>query len=113
VVFVQSRGEKDLGLEKAELLAACWPFHQAVIDNLNVRTILCFGGTAGTWVREQLGANELIDRFTETNKRGWTSRTHRDGHGRQVVTVTHPSRVDWRNVDADPTPLVERALARG
>lgn len=112
VVFVQSRGEKELGLEKAALLESCWPLHQAVIDNLSIRTILCFGGTAGAWVRGQLGAHELIDHFAETNNRGWTSRTHRDEHGRQVVTVTHPSRVDWRNPVADPTPLVERAIAR-
>lgn len=112
VVFVQSRGEKELGLEKAELLKSCWPLHQAVIDNLNIRTTLCFGSTAGAWVRGQLGAHELIDRFTETNNRGWTSKVHRDEHGRQVVTVTHPSRVDWKNPDADPTPLVLRAIAR-
>ena len=113
VVFVQSRGEKELGLEKAELLKSCWPLHQAVIDNLNIRTILCFGSTAGAWVRGQLGSHELIDRFTETNNRGWTSRTHRADNGRQVVTVTHPSRVDWKNPAADPTPLVGRAIARG
>lgn len=113
VVFVQSRGEKELGLETAELLKSCWPLHQAVIDNLNIRTILCFGNTAGAWVRGQLRAHELIDSFTETNDRAWTSRTHCDEHGRQVVTATHPSRVDWRNPRADPTPLVERAIARG
>jgi hypothetical protein len=113
VVFVQSRGEKELGLEKAELLKSCWPLHQAVIDNLHIRTILCFGSTAGAWVRGQLGAHELIDHFTETNNRGWTSRTHRNEHGRQVVTVTHPSRVDWKNPEADPTALVGRAIARG
>jgi hypothetical protein len=113
VVFVQSRGEKELGLEKAELLESCWPIHQAVIDNLHIRTILCFGSTAGAWVREQLGAKELIDCFKEKNNRGWISRTHRDEHGRQVVTVTHPSRVAWTNPDADPTPLVGRAIARG
>ena len=112
VVFVQSRGEKELGFEKAELLKSCWPLHQAVIDSLSIRTILCFGGTAGAWVRGQLGAHELIDSFTETNNRGWTSRTHRDEHGRQVVTVTHPSRVDWKNPANDPTQLVERAIAR-
>lgn len=113
VVFVQSRGEKQLGLEKAELLRSCWPLHQAVIDNLKIRTILCFGSTAGAWVRGQLGAHEPFDSFTETNNRGWTSRTHRDEHGRKVVTVTHPSRVNWTNPKADPTLLVERAIATG
>lgn len=112
VVFVQTRGEKELGAEKAELLKSCWPLHQAVIDNLNIRTILCFGITAGAWVREQLGANEQIDTFEEKNNRHWTSKTHRAENDLQVVTVTHPSRVNWKNPLADPTQLVERALAR-
>jgi hypothetical protein len=113
VVFVQSRGEKQLALEKAGLLKSCWPFHRAVIETLGIRTVLCFGSTAGVWVRGQLGARDLIDHFTERNNRGWTSRTHEGEDGRQVVTVTHPSRVDWRNSATDPTRLVERALARG
>ena len=112
VVFVQTRGEAELGPEKAELLQSCWPVHQAVIDNLQIQTILCFGTTAGAWVREQLGAHQPIDEFTEANSRGWTSRTHREDGGRQVVTVTHPSRVDWSNPNSDPTPLAERAIRR-
>jgi hypothetical protein len=113
VVFVQSRNEQHLEHEKAELLEACWPLHDAVINELGVRTVLCFGGTAGRWVCEKLGADALVDSFQETNKRGWTSKSHRNSDGLQVVTVTHPSRVDWRNPMADPTPLVERVIARG
>lgn len=110
VVFVRSRGEADLKTEKQTLLASCWPVHQAVIDSLNVRTLVCFGGTAGKWIREQLGASELVDRFVETNKRGWTSELHRTASGRMVVTVTHPGRADWRNPAADPTPLIQQAI---
>jgi len=113
VVFVQSRGERELESEKAELLGACWAVHQAVIDNLSISTVLCFGATAGAWVRDRLSAFELIDSFTESNRRGWTSRNHCNADGRQVVTLTHPSRADWRNPLADPTPLVMRAIARG
>ena len=110
VVFARSSNEKALTEEKASLLAACWPVHQAVIDSLGVQVVLCFGGTAGRWVREQLGATVLIDQFRETNKRGWLNTAHQAPDGRTVVTCTHPSRADWRNSEADPTPLVRRAL---
>lgn len=112
VVFVQSRNENDLAQEKTELLAVCWPVHRAVIESQGVRTVLCFGATAGAWTRGQLGAHELIDAFVETNRRGWTSRVHRNALGQEVVTATHPSRADWRNPLADPTPLVAKSLAR-
>ncbi|MBD3728666.1 MAG: hypothetical protein IE933_03075 [Sphingomonadales bacterium] len=110
VVFVQTRSENDLAQEKSDLLAACWPIHAAVIESLNIRTILCFGKTAGLWVRERLEASEQIDTFVEHNKRRWMSTTHRNADGLSVVTATHPSRVNWRNESADPTPLVGRAL---
>jgi hypothetical protein len=111
VVFVRSASEAALGREKQILLKQCWPVHNAVIDQLGVKVVLCFGGTAGRWVREQLGADDQIDRFVETNKRGWQSMTHATKDKRFVVTVSHPGRADWRNPLADPTPLVERALA--
>jgi uracil-DNA glycosylase len=111
VVFVRSRGEAGLRGEKTELLDACWPIHEAVIRALGVRAIVCFGGTAGRWVRERVGADQLFDRFVETNARGWTSEAHRSVEGRAVVTVTHPGRADWRNPVADPTALVRRAIA--
>ena len=112
VVFVRSSSEAALSAEKQSLLAACWPVHAAVIQALGVRTLVCFGGTAGTWVRERLGARALVESFSEANNRGWTSQAHRAPDGRVVVTVTHPSRVDWTNPKADPTPLVARMLAR-
>lgn len=110
VVFVRTRDEAALKQEKNELLNACWPVHQAVIDSLKVRAIVCFGGTAGRWARDKIGANQLFDSFKETNARGWTSEAHRASDGRLVVTVTHPGRADWRNPAADPTPLIRRAL---
>jgi hypothetical protein len=110
VVFVRSSNEVALRLEKAELLASCWPVHQAVIETLDVRAVICFGGTAGRWVREKLGADTKFDQFMETNARGWTSEAHRAQNGHTVVTVTHPGRADWRNPAADPTSLVKRSI---
>ena len=112
VAFVRSPGEADLAAEKSALIAQCWPVHLAVIETLGVDTVLCFGKTAGLWVREALGAHSLIDDFVELNNRRWTSTVDSAADGRVVVTTTHPSRVDWSNPAADPTPLVRRALER-
>lgn len=112
VCFVRSKGEAALATEKASLIAQCWPVHSAVISSLGVSTILCLGGTAGRWVREQIGADRLADRFSETNARGWTSEAHIASDGKAVVTVTHPGRADWRNPAADPTPMLARLLQR-
>lgn len=111
VVFVRSGREAALKAEKASLLRACWPVHRAVIDRLGVRVVLCFGGTAGKWTRELLGAHELVDSFQERNDRGWTSQSHRAPDGRMVVTATHPGIADWTNPSTDPTDLVANALS--
>lgn len=112
VVFVRSANEAALSAEKATLLPQCWPVHDAVIRRLEVRLVLCLGGTAGRWVRDALGAHQLLDRFSEQNARGWTSEAHLTPDGRAVVSVTHPGRADWRNPAADPTPLVRAVLDR-
>jgi len=111
VVFIRSSTEATLRAEKADLLRACWPVHQAVIDMLGVQVLVCFGGTAGRWVREQLGAWKRVDAYQETNGRRWRSEAHRACDGRMVLTLTHPSRANWCNPQSDPTPLVQRALA--
>ena len=112
VVFVRSTNEAALAAEKAALLSQCWPVHEAVIRELEIRTILCLGTTAGRWTREAIRADKLIDRFKEQNDRGWASEAHIAADGRAVVTVTHPGRADWRNPLADPTPLVRAVLSR-
>lgn len=111
IVFVRSRSESDLALEKDVLLRACWPFHAAVIKQLQVRVVLCMGGTAGKWVRTQLGATEEVETVKETNARKWRSRVHKTNDGLQVVTLTHPSRADWTAPATDPSKLVRRVLA--
>ena len=112
VVFVRSKREASLAAEKAGLLSDCWPTHQAVIERLGVGVVACMGGTAGNWTREMLGANELVDSWTEDNGRRWTSCTHRGPAGVQVVTLTHPSIAAWNTAAADPSGLVNRALLR-
>lgn len=111
LVFTRTRSESDLATDFERLAALCWPFHDAVIRTLNVRVVVCFGKKAGEFVRRQLGAHHEVDRYVEQNNRGWTSTTHRGPEGPKIVTVTHPSRADWRNPAADVSPLVARALA--
>ena len=111
VIFVRSSTEATLERNKDALLEAYWPVHRAVIDALRIRIVLCFGGTAGRWVRERLGAGRPVDSFQETNRRGWRSESHAAGDGRMVITLTHPGRANWCNPASDPTCLVRRALA--
>ena len=112
VVFVRSASESDLASEKSDLLAACWPVHEAVLGATGADTVICLGGTAGRWVRERLSVNQKIDSYSETNDRGWTSEAHENGNGMAVVTLTHPGRANWCNPKADPSELVRRVLAR-
>ncbi|HWO22852.1 MAG TPA: hypothetical protein VNO30_29030 [Kofleriaceae bacterium] len=112
VVFVRTAREADLSREKEQFLPLCWKIHAAVIERLGVRVVTCFGRTAGSWVREQMGAHEQVDEFIEQNGRRWSSHAHAASDGRRVVTLTHPSIADWTNPKTDPTPLVERALQK-
>ena len=112
VVFVRTAREADLAAEKRALLSACWPVHQAVIDGLNVRSILCFGGTAGAWVREALNAHEMTGSFVERNAIRWTSLAHVNAEGVCVITLTHPSIAKWDAPTTDPVPFVRAMLAR-
>jgi len=112
VVFVRSANEAALAAEKASLLRACWPVHEAVLGALSIRSVLALGTTAGRWIRDALGAHVRIAEFRETNARGWASEAHKAADGRAVITLTHPGRADWRNPAADPTKMVEAVLKR-
>jgi len=111
VVFARSGNEAALRSEKDRLLTACWPVHEAVLGSLGIKIVLCFGKTAGRWVRKRLAANDQIDQYSETNNRGWVSEAHQSVYGQVVITTTHPSRADWSNPSADPTPLIRRVLS--
>lgn len=110
VVFSRSSREATMDGRFADLADECWPFHRAVVDRLKPSAVLCFGQTAGTYVRGQLGATEVVARFVEDNGRGWTSRTYRGPAGPDVVVAAHPSRADWTNPRTDPTGLVLDAI---
>ena len=110
VAFVRSRDASGIASEQADLLARCWSFHSAVIDRLAVKVVVCMGAHAGRWVRRQLGAGHLVAEHVEDNLRRWRSTTRSDGSGRHVVTLTHPSRVDWCARESDPSKLLVDGL---
>lgn len=111
LVFVRSSLEATMEPGLMDSYAdLCWPFHAAVIETLRVRVVVCFGGRVGATVRARLGAHTEIGRFKETNNRGWTSYAHEAPSGVRVVTVSHPSRADWRNPATDVSDLVAAAL---
>ena len=96
--------------------ADCWPFHQAVIDRLEVKVLVCLGRNASGWVlkkeRELTGVEpQQIDSFTAKDKAAWPSYAYQSGN-RYIVILTHPIRASWINPNADPTDLVKRTLAK-
>lgn len=96
--------------EKRQLMTDCWPFHQAVIDRLGIRVVVCLGSATGNRVRRNLGASpEPLRQFAENNQRHWRSCAYQAGD-RYILSLAHPVRADWINPDTDPTPLVRWAL---
>lgn len=81
VVFLRSDQESDIKGNFRDLARLCWPFHQNVIDQLGVRVVVCFGNTAGDWVRERLSANTHVETYTENNHRRWQSNAYRSASG--------------------------------
>ena len=111
VVFLRSSREAQIRSHFRSLADSCWPFHQNVIERLQPKVVLCFGKTAGGYVRAKLGASKQVDKFVEDNNRKWCSRSFCNPLGVTVIEATHPAIADWRNPATDPTRLVEAALA--
>ena len=110
LVFVRSSREGDLKKELPSLAELCWPFHAYAIETLQPRVVLCFGKTAGNFIRRKLSANSLTGEFIEQNNRRWRSQAFINANGIKVVVATHPSIADWTAQDTDPTQLISQAL---
>jgi hypothetical protein len=110
LIFVRSRREALIKERKNELASLCWPFHEQVINELQPRVVLCLGATAGSFVRRQLRATQLVGQFIERNNRRWRSQVFAGSSGLKVVVATHPSIADWCAAATDPSALVEEAL---
>lgn len=111
LVFARSRRESHINRsDMAAMADACWPFHEHAMRVLRPRAVLCFGQTAGKYVRRRLGADRLIGEFTEHNNRRWRSHAFAGPDGINVVVATHPSIANWCTDNTDVTPLVQSAL---
>jgi hypothetical protein len=108
ICFVRSPREKNISNKLHEYVELCWPFHERVIAELEIKVVLCFGIKAGEIVKKKLGANVIIDRFIETNNRRWESQVYKSIKGKIVIVATHPSIADWTNVNTDPSDIVKR-----
>lgn len=106
------RGEMAQG-EFQQLANDCWPFHLKVIEQLGVRVIACLGKETAQWVRVRLEAHQLLEEFTERNRRRWKSRTYTNSSGLAVLELSYPGVANWTAPETDPTALVRRALERG
>ena len=111
LVFARSRREADIKPnDMTAMTNECWTFHESAIELLRPRVILCFGQTAGNFVRRRLDANRVIGEFIEQNNRRWTSRAFASPAGVNVVVATHPSIADWCAPSTDVSWLVQKAL---
>lgn len=110
VCFVRSQRERNISDKFYEYAELCWPFHEKVIDELEIKAILCFGKTAGNFIKKKLQADELIDEFVEKNNRKWKTQVYKNNKGQIVIVATHPSIADWTNAKTDPSELVRKHL---
>ena len=113
LVFLRSQRFREIPRDsRKKLINDCWAFHQAVIDDLKVRVIVCLATDSGNELRKIIRVDkEPIDCFKESyNKRKAKSFTFSNRKGVSVVQLTHPSYADWTSPAADPTRLVVRAL---
>ena len=106
IAFLRSSQEKSFKGDIYAIAEECWPLHQAVISELGVTVILCFGRTAGAWVRYKVGADKKISEFVEKNKRKWRSKIYTNSNDILVADFTHPSRANWVAPDTDPSELM-------
>lgn len=113
LIFERTREQADLADREDALAQACWPMHDAVLRELQIRVILCLGGKCGEWVRTKLGATKPAGTFVESYPgRSWRSKAWLNNAGLHVIALSHPAKADWTAAAADPTPLVACCLGR-
>jgi hypothetical protein len=110
ICFVRSNREKTISTQLVTYAELCWPFHQSVIDVLNIKVILCFGKRAGNFVRNKIQADTFLEEFVEVNERRWKSQVFKNNKGLIVIVATHPSIADWTNPATDPSRLIKKYL---
>jgi len=113
LIFMRSRSGNQLPVDLAPLVDRCWPMHQAVIEELGVKAVLCLGRQAGERVRERLGAYQRLVLPGVDAGDAAPAQLFRAACGRVVVVLEHPAVSDWTDPKRDPTAIVRRALDWG
>lgn len=89
---------------------ACWPFHEAVIEQLRVKAILCMGGDAYDTVRRRFTITKQVDELPDSWHPPRMHRAVATESGMLIFKLTHPSRGHWQFERNNPAPLVRRVL---
>ena len=111
VCFVRSPLAINIAHQFNDYAEQCWPFHQKVINDLEVQVILCFGKVAGEFVRNMLMAHDKSEyEFIEQNDRKWRTQAFKNKNGLVVIVATHPSRANWKNPKTDPSSFIQSYL---
>jgi hypothetical protein len=108
--FVRTNNQAALAKSFFTYAALCWDFHQKVINDLEVKVILCFGKVAGEFVQNKFKANIFIGEFVERNNRRWKTQAFKNEYEQVVILATHPSRADWTNPVSDPSSFIKSYL---
>ena len=108
-LFVRSPNVRAIpAAKRRQLEDACWPFHEAVIDQLGVTAILCMGDHAYKAVRRRFPPANLID------EQPWSAtqahRAYRTASGMRLCQLVHPSYGHWQCPKYNPAQLVRRVL---
>ena len=108
LIFVRSPTAAALGAKSKPLAEMCWPFHQAVIEQLGVRIILCFGVKAAEFVKRETAAETHVKTFMDGGR--VQGNCFKNNQGLKVIQVTHPSPRSWRLPLPALFNFVKRAL---
>ena len=110
VIFARSRQAHHL-VDPSNLMDLCWPFHQAVIEGLRIRVVLCLYKGAAEFVRKKTGAPaKPIDRACERSRAGreYWRKTFETPSGLKIVQITRSTGIPWTR---GACLLTKRALA--
>ena len=107
-IFVRSPDVRAIpSAERRHLEEACWPFHEAVIEQLGVRAILCMGGKAYEAVERRFRITGQIDEQPHGTR---AHRAYSTTSGLLIFQFVHPSVGHWHCPQYNPAPLARRVL---
>ena len=112
-VFVRSASVSAIAAGgRRRLEVECWPFHQAVIDQLGIKAVLCMGTEAFGAVQRRFRVNGPIT--GPIDEQPWSTRqahqAYRTQCGVRLFKLIHPSYGHWHCPKYNPAPLVRREL---